>query len=125
MSFYCHTCSRNVWQVLKILLKLSKTASPGWEMVAGWLTRCFTPQAHANARFIPWYIIKVNFMSQYQCNVINVYFSKADNFTTVSQRDTSRGPEPPLPFTCNICNISFTKRYFVRSHIMTVHEEMR
>ena len=45
-----------------------------------------------------------------------------ENFQYEKQQFTILGNVPALPYICNVCEMAFAKKYFIRSHLMTVHE---
>ena len=48
--------------------------------------------------------------------------NQPDNFTISHQKFILFGADPLDPFVCNICGLSFMKKFLIRSHLMTVHE---
>ena len=47
------------------------------------------------------------------------------NFESSRVIYTKEGKIPRFPYMCNICGKTFVKKYFVRSHIMSVHENVK
>ena len=52
-------------------------------------------------------------------------YEVSTNFECRTMVYTKEGKMPIFPYKCNICSKTFVKKYFVRSHIMTVHENVK
>ena len=113
----------------------------GLEREAGLLTPCCIPLDPANVRFTLWWgyrlqsvnkkkltLLKVSFFDVHSVLIDKsskltwTNFNQPDNFTISHQRFILFGADPLDPFVCNICGLSFMKKFLIRSHLMTVHE---
>ena len=52
-------------------------------------------------------------------------YEASTNFESSKVFYTKEGKVPAFPYKCNVCDKTFVKKFHVRTHIMTIHENVK